>query len=210
MKLYCFQVAPNPTRVRLYIAEKRAGGASLDVSEVTVNLPKGEHRKPEHLARNPRGSLPVLELDDGSFLSESLCIIDYLEELHPEPSMTGSRGIDRARVREVERIAETSVLAPLTQIVHSTNSPLGLAPVPEVANWFRERLPTGLRLLDDRLSDGRPFLAGDRPTIADCTLAAALQFGRFGKVELDPAYGNLSRWDAHYRARPEVAGVLVV
>jgi glutathione S-transferase len=209
MKLYCFQVAPNPTRVRLYLAEKRARGASLDVSEVSVNLPQGEHRTPAHLARNPLGALPVLELDDGSFLTQSLVIIDYLEELHPEPSMTGSGALERARVRETERIAETAVLAPMAQIVHSTHSPLGFSPVPEVAAWFAERLPAGLRLLDERLSDGRPFLMGERPTIADCTLAAAFQFGRFGKVELDPGYENLTRWDAHYRARPEVAGVLV-
>ena len=209
MKLYCFQVAPNPTRVRLYIAEKRAGGAVIDVSEVIVSLPAGEQREPEHLARNPLGALPVLELDDGSLLTESLAIIEYLEELHPDPAMIGSNPEERARVREAERIAEMAVLWPISYIVHTTNSPLGRAPVPEVAELFGQRLPNGLAVLDERLSDGRPFLLGDRVTLADCTLAAALQFGRFGKVELDSAFEHLSRWDEAYRARPEVQGVLV-
>ena len=81
MKLYWFQVAPNPTKVRLYIAEKRAGGATIDFESVIVKLPKGEQNRPEHLARNPFASLPVLELDDGTCIIESLAIIDYLEEV---------------------------------------------------------------------------------------------------------------------------------
>ena len=80
MKLYWFQVAPNPTKVRLYIAEKIAGGAAIELEQVVVNLPKGEQHSSEHQARNPFGSLPVLELelelDDGSYLIESLPIID--------------------------------------------------------------------------------------------------------------------------------------
>ena len=84
MKLYMFQVAPNPTRVRLYLAEKAAAGAKIDLQQIAVNLPKGEQRTPDHLARNPLGRLPVLELDDGSYLTESLAIIEYLEECYPE------------------------------------------------------------------------------------------------------------------------------
>ena len=78
MKLYVFMMAPNPTRVRLVVAEKRAAGAAIDLPEVMVNLIEGEQRKPEHLARNPMGKLPVLELDDGRFLTESGAIIEYL------------------------------------------------------------------------------------------------------------------------------------
>lgn len=210
MKLYAFFVAPNPTRVRLYLAEKAAAGKDLGIEEVSVNLREGEQKSPEHLARNPLGKLPVLELDDGSFLSESLAIINYLEELHPDPPLIGSDPLERARVRELERIAEISVLHPVAYIVHTTNSPLGLPPNPEVAARFREILPNGLQVLDDHLADGRPFLAGERPSIADCTLAAGLQFGRFGKVELDPRFENVARWDAAYRERPPAQGVLVM
>jgi glutathione S-transferase len=208
MKLYVFQIAPNPTRVRLYLAEKAAGGAVIDLQQVTVNLPQGEQRQPEHLARNPFGKLPVLELDDGSYLIESLAIIEYLEEYYPEPPLIGRTALERARVRELERIAELGVLLPIGRIIHATNSPLGLPPNPPVAEHFRKVLPEALRVLDTRLSDGRPFVAGDRPSIADGTLAAALQFARFGKVEIDPAYQHVAQWDARYRERPAAKSVL--
>jgi glutathione S-transferase len=207
MKLYVFPVAPNPTKVRLYLAEKRAAGSTLELPEVTVDLRQGEQKRPEHLARNPFGKLPVLELDDGTPLLESLAIIEYLEELHPEPPLLGRTPLERARVRELERIADLGVLIPVGKIVHATNSPLGLPPAPEVAAHFRPVLADALRVLDARI-DRRPFLSGERPTLADCTLAAALQFSRFGKVELDPAFRNLARWDAAYRARPPARSVL--
>jgi glutathione S-transferase len=208
MKLYFFPIAPNPTKVRLYLAEKAGGGAKIDVTEVTVNLREGEQESPEHLSRNPFGRLPVLELDDGTHLIESLAIIEYLEECHPDPPMIGSDAAQRARVRELERIADLEVLITVGRIIHATNSPLGLAPVPEMAAFFRGRLPKGLGFLDRLLADGRPFVAGDRPTIVDCTLQAAFQFGRFGKVEIDPSFQNLIRWDREYRKRPAAKQVL--
>ena len=208
MKLYTFQVAPNPTRVRLYLAEKAAAGAAIEVSEVSVNLAEGEQRSSEHLARNPLGRLPVLELDDGSFLTESKVIIEYLEELHPDPALIGSTPVERARVRELERIAEIGVLMPVAFIVHTTHSPLGLAPLPDVAALYRGMLPEGLGLLDGKLSDGRAFLAGNRPTIADCTLQAGLQFGRFFEAGIDLPE-HVSRWDRDYREREASRSVLV-
>jgi len=173
-----------------------------------VDLRSGEQRKPEHLARNPLGRLPVLELPDGSHLTESLAIIEYLEEIAPEPPLIGRTPERRARVRELERIAETAVLGPIARIVHATRSPLGLPPSPEVAAWARSVLPEGLGRLDAVLADGRPFLAGERPTIADCTLAAAFQFGRFGGVERPAGYARLERWDERYRARAPAQSVL--
>ena len=208
MKLYAFPVAPNPTRVRLYLAEKRALGGRLEVAEQTVDLAKGEQRGAEHRARNPVGKLPVLELADGTFLTESLAIIEYLEELCPEPPMIGRTPRERARVRELERIAETGVLFPIARIVHATNSPLGLPPSPAIAAAARAMLPEACGVLDATLADGRPFVAGDKPTIADCTLAAALQFGRFGSVALDPGLEHLVRWDRDYRSRGVAKAVL--
>jgi glutathione S-transferase len=210
MNLYVFQVAPNPTRVRLYLAEKALGGAKIDVDEVSVNLVAGEQLLAEHLGRNPVGKLPVLEWGEKSFLTESLAIIEYFEELHPEPPMIGSDAKGRARVRELDRIAELGVLLPVARIVHATNSPLGWPPVPEMAAFFRERLPEGLRVLDSQLADGRPFVAGPSPTIADCTLAAALQFARFGKVEIDRSFEHVARWDRLYRERDAARSVLIL
>jgi len=210
MKLYFFPVAPNPTRVRLYLAEKAEAGGRIELEEVVVKLPEGEQRTDAHLLRNPLGRLPVLEFDDGTFLTESLVIMDYLESVYPEPPLVGKDPRERARVRELERQAEIGVLHPIAQIVHSTNSPLGRSPNPAMAEHFRSVLPSTLKVLDDHLADGRPFIAGDRPTIADCTLAASLQFGRFGKFELPSEFENLARWDAAYRERPAVKAVLVM
>jgi len=210
VKLYCFPVAPNPTKVRLYLAEKAAAGTAHGVEEVVVDLSKNEQNSAEHRARNPFARLPVLELDDGSRIIESLVIMEYLEELLPEPCMVGRGARERARVRELERVADLSVLLPTALIVHATRSPLGMPPRPELEAFYRERLPAGLEHLDRRLADGRPFLAGDHPTIADCTLAAALQFGRFGKCELDPRYEHIARWDRSYREREPATRVLLL
>ena len=209
MKLYVFMVAPNPTRVRLFLAEKRAAGAEIDLPEITVNMAKGEHKQPEHLARHPLGKLPVLELDDGSFLTESGAIAEYLEEIYPDPPMLGASPAERARVRELECLANGGVLASVGRIVHATNSPLGLPAVPEVAAEGRSALAGPMQCLDDRLADGRPFLAGERPTLPDCTLQAAFQFARFGKAEILEGYENLKRWDAAYREREPAKAVLV-
>src|ERR1051325_12136801 len=101
MKIYDFVGAPNPKKVRVYLAEK-----GLEIPCVQVNIVTGENRTPEFLKKNPLGGLPVLELDDGSFLSESLAIIEYFEELHPDPPMIGKTPLERARVRPLARIAE--------------------------------------------------------------------------------------------------------
>lgn len=208
--LYVFPVAPNPTKVRLYIAEKAAAGTNLDVVEQVVDLRKGEQRQPEHLSRHPLGKLPVLELDDGTFLTESLAIIEFLEEQYPSPPMIGTDPLERARVRELERVADLGVLFPVALIVHSTNSPLGLPPVPEVATLFQARLPDALGILDRCLSRGGPFVAGASPSVADCTLQAAFQFARFGGVEIDASFEHLARWDQSYRDRPPARTVLTL
>ncbi len=209
MKLYVFPVAPNPTKVRLYLAEKAAGGASLPIEEVQVSLPEGEQNSEEFRQRNPFTRLPVLELDDGRHVFESLPIIEYLEEKFPEPPMIGRTAEERARVRSLERVCDIDVLMSIARIVHATRSPLGREPSAEVAERSRIPIPDALEYLDGLLADGRPFLAGAKPTTADCTLAAAFQFGRFGQVDLDLP-GNVRRWDERYRSRPEVASIFLL
>jgi glutathione S-transferase len=210
MKLYVFPIAPNPTKVRLYLAEKAALGFRIPLEEVTVDLLARQQRSPEHLARNPFGTLPVLELDSGRPLIESLVIIDHLEALHPSPAMFGDDLEQRSLARQIERIADLGVLLPIGAIVHATDSPVGYPANPVVAEYQRKRLPPSLRFLESQLADGRPFLAGDRPTVGDCTLAAALQFGRFRKLDFLDGYPGLAAWDARYRARETAKSVLVL
>ena len=116
MKLYFFHVAPNPTKVRLYLAEKAAGGAEIEIEPILVNLLEGEQHSTAHLDRNPFGTLPVLELDDGTRLIESLTIIEYIEECHPEPILFGSDRAQRAQLRQLERLRKVRKHRPYLDI----------------------------------------------------------------------------------------------
>lgn len=196
MKLYYFPIAPNPTKVLVYLAEK-----GIELEKVRVNLRDGEQRTPEHLARNPQGKLPVLELEDGSFLTESLPIIEYLEELHPEPVLIGSTPEERARVRNIERLIDTGVLMPGARAVHATNSPLGLPANPAVAKPALEAVESVLAQVDGMLADA-PFAAGHHVSIADCTLWAALQFMGFFGIDADAGHPNVLRWKRQFAERP--------
>src|SRR5712692_9124803 len=111
MKIYDFVGAPNPKKLRVYLAEK-----GIKVPVESVNIVTGENRAPEFLKKNPLGGLPVLELDDGTYLPESLAIIEYFEELHPNPPMIGTSPLERARVRALERIADLGVLGRVATI----------------------------------------------------------------------------------------------
>lgn len=214
MKLYTVQVAPNPTKVELYLEEKNAVGANLSIERVIVKLMQGEQNEPAHLARSPFATLPVLEIDAGKYITESLPIIEYLEELTATddgvPSLWGELLHERAKNRELERIADTRVLSPLARYIHATNSPIGLAKNAEIARAEAKQIPHGLTFFDKLLSDGRQFLAGAKPTVADCTLAAALQFGRFAKYEFDVELLDLHRWDQQFRARKSCQKALFV
>jgi glutathione S-transferase len=194
MKLYTFPPAPNPSRVQFYLKEK-----GIELEQVLVDFFKGEQSAPEHLARNPAGVVPVLELDDGTCLNESLAIIEYLEELNPEPPMIGTDPLSRAQTRAVERDIEINVLLRVIRYVHAKKSPLGQPPNPVIAEHELARLPGGLGRIDRRL-EGSEFVMGAQPSIADCTLLAALNFGRFADLPL-AGYANVQRWFERFALR---------
>ncbi|NKB98579.1 MAG: glutathione S-transferase family protein [Pseudomonadales bacterium] len=208
MKLYMVPAAPNPTKVMLYVAERAESGGALPIETVLVNTLKGEQRSPEHLARNPFASVPVLELEDGSHLVESLGIIMYLEDKFPENALLPNTPEDRARARELERIVELRVALPMSRYVHATNSPLGLPKDPKAAAEIEASLPTAMGFLEAMLADGRENLLGDEVSLADCTLQSGCQFARFGKAELLGEYPAIQAWDERYRARPAAQKVL--
>src|SRR5436309_7434378 len=202
MKVYDFVGAPNPKKLRVYLAEK---GITIPCQQ--VNIVTGENRNAEFLKKNPLGGLPVLELDDGSHLTESLAIMEYLEELHPKPPMLGTTPLERARVRELERIAEIGVLSSVGTVFQNT-SPFFAGRVKQSADAAengRTRLGVNLKVLDARIG-GQPFVAGERPSIADCTLLAALDFANFAGVPLDPTNKNVVRWYAGFKERPSARG----
>lgn len=198
MKLYDFAGAPNPKKVRVYLAEK-----GIQVPIEPVDIITGQNRTPEFLKKNPLGGLPVLELDDGTVLTESLAMIEYFEELHPDPPMIGSTPLERANVRRLERISELGVLANVAAIFQNTHPFMAgrLKQSPEAAENARGRLAANLEVLDAEIGQ-KHFVAGDRPTIADCTLLAALDFAAFAGIALDPALKNVTRWYEAFKQRP--------
>ena len=208
MKLYMVPLAPNPTKVMLYIAERAELGLDMGIEEIVVNTVKGRHKESEHVARNPFAKLPVLEPKNGSFITESLSIIQYLEERFPEGALMSGGAFQRAKSMELERIVELLIAAPMGRYGHAVNSPLGRPPNSEVAKEAADSLTMPLDYLEAQLADGRASLNGAAPSVADFTLQAFCQFLRFVKVD---AFGDrplLRAWDKRYRARPAAKAVL--
>ena len=208
MKLYMVPAAPNPTKVLLYLAEREALGTDFGIEHVIVNTLKGKQNEPDHLARNPFGALPVLELDSGDYLIESLAIIEFLEEQFADNALLAGDVLQRAAARNLERVVEFRITNPLGQYVHAVNSPLGLPKNEKLAAQLEESLPVAFGYIESSLVDGRELLLGDRVSIADCTLQAGLQFARFGKVDVLGDFPNVRAWDERYRARAAAQAVL--
>ncbi|MEM1436226.1 MAG: glutathione S-transferase family protein [Pseudomonadota bacterium] len=208
MKLYMVPLAPNPTKVMLYIAEREALGTTMDIEQIVVNTVKGRHKEPAHLARNPFGTVPTLELDSGDFIVESLAIIEYLEDRFPEGALYSGTPEQRGHARDVERIIDLRLAGPMGAYGHAVNSPLGYPKDEEKAAQLEHAMQTPLDYLEHQLADGRPLLTGDRVSVADCTLQASLQFIRYVEADLFGDRPALRAWDERYRARPAGQQVL--
>lgn len=201
MKAYVFSGAPNPRKLIVYLREK-----GLDIPLETIDIVSGQNRTPEFLKKNPLGGLPVLELDDGSYLTESLAIMEYLEELHPTPPMIGASALERARIRELERICEIGVMSNVGTIFQNRHPFFAqrIKQSSDTAENARTRLTASLKVVNARIDD-RPFVAGERPTIADCTLFAALAFAEFAVIPIEPGCKNIARWYESFQKRPSAA-----
>ncbi len=182
--------APNPRKLRIYLAEK---GLSLPVKQ--LDLRAGEQRTPEFLKKNPFAGVPILEPDDGTVIAESLAIMEYLEEIYPEPPLIGADLVTRALVRMWERRIEIGVYLPASRMVLSKG---------EVSEHARKTLVARLALVNDGLQ-GREWVAGHF-SIADIMLLIGLDTAHHGgQFTLDPAWTNLSRWYERMKARPSAS-----
>lgn len=208
MKLYMVPLAPNPTKVMLYIAEREELGVQMSIEQIIVNTVKGRHKEPAHLARNPFGTVPALELDDGTYLVESLAMIDFLEDKFPENTMYQGTAEEKGKARDLERVIDLRLGGPMGAFGHATNSPLGRPPEPEKAAQYLQSMQTPLDYLENLLSDGRPLLGGDQVNVADCTLQSFLQFTRFVEADVFGDRPLLRAWDKRYRERPAAQAVL--
>jgi glutathione S-transferase len=199
MLLYHDPRAPNPRRVRIFLAEK---GVSVETIEVTIAT--GANRAPPYLAKNPLGLLPVLELDDGRILRESVAISRYIEELHPEPNLFGKDAWERAMIEQWNRHAELEMLWPIAQTFRNTHAfwQGRIKQAPEFGAIMKDIAGERLDWFDGELGK-RPYLAGDRFSIADITLFCAIDFGRVSDIRIDvERHANLKRWHAEVAARP--------
>ena len=198
MKLHDSAMAPNPRIVRIYLAEK-----GIDVPKVQVDIAKAENRQPPYLAKNPMGGVPMLELDDGTCLAETIAICRYFEEQQPEPPLFGTDPQDKAVVEMWRRRMELEIAHPIMQTFRNTHE-FFKGRIPQVAEWgevMREAANKRLEWLDSVLAD-REWVAGERFTIADITAMVGIDFGRVSGIRITDDQTNLARWHAAAAARP--------
>ena len=198
MKIYNSPTAPNPRRVRVFLAEK-----GVQVPYEDVDIGKAVNRQPEFRKKNPMAGVPVLELDDGTCIAESVAICRYFEELHPEPNLFGVGAKERAQVDMWNRRIEFNLLQPIADTFRQRHEFFKgrIRQVPEYADIQRLNAEDSLKWLDGELAN-RKFIAGDRFTIADITAMIAVDFGRVSKIGIQPDQKNLARWHAEVSARP--------
>jgi glutathione S-transferase len=198
MKLYDSAMAPNPRRVRIFLAEK---GITVPIEQVDIG--KAVNRQPPFLAKNSLGGLPVLELDDGTCIAESVAICRYFEETQPNPPLMGTDAKDRALVEMWQRRMELELFRSVTGCFQNTHKFFAgrIPQVPEYGEVCRKAGRARLAWLDGELA-GRPFVAGERYTIADVTALCAIDFGRVVDIRIAPEQKNLQRWYDVVSSRP--------
>lgn len=199
MLLYHDTRAPNPRRVRIFFAEK---GISYETIEVSIAAQA--HQTPEFRKKNPISLLPVLELADGRVLRESMAICRYVEELHPEPNLFGADAWERAVIEQWNRHAELELLFPISQVFRNTNK-FWVGRIKQCAEFgeiMREQVASRFDWFDSELAN-RPFIAGDRFTVADITALCAIDFGKVSNIRIDAAkHPKLAAWHQRVTDRP--------
>ncbi len=205
MKIHGTPWGGNPRRVAIFLAEK-----GMDIPFVDVDLMGGEHRGEAFRALNPWELVPVLELDDGTCISETIAICRYIEELHPEPALFGRDPLERALVEMWQRRIELVLYAAVREVVrHSVPAIRVLEPVqlPEWAEVNRGRAARAIERLDGQLAASE-FVAGSRYSVADITALFALEGSARAGIEIPGSCKHVERWLAQVRARPSSTSTL--
>lgn len=199
MKLYDGGRAPNPRRVRIFLAEK-----GIEVPIVPVDMGALEH-KSEMLTRlNPLQRLPVLELDDGTVLTETVAICRYFEALHPEPALFGKGALGMAQVEMWQRRVEMHLFFPVAQAFRHLHPAMKDWEVPQVGEWGEANKPRALEFLtylNAELAD-RPFIAGDDYSIADITGLSSVDFMKLARISIPDGLDHVMRWYHTVAGRP--------
>lgn len=202
MKLYDYGRAPNPRRVKIFLAEK-----GIEVELVNCDMTKGEHKTPEFLQKNPSGKLPVLELEDGRCLGESVAICRYIEAIHPEPNLMGRDPFELGHIEMRNRHIETELWSQIG--VSWVNGPIVGAmgiyeQIPAAKEASDKNVNAYYQRIDRELGEAA-YIAGERFTIVDITLLTAIDFATsLVGLKPDASLENLWRWHATVSERPSV------
>ncbi len=202
MKLYDGGRAPNPRRVQIFLKEK---GVELPTQQLDLN--SLEHRSAEMTAKNPTQTVPFLELEDGTVLSETIAICRYLEELHPTPSLFGETALERAQIEMWNRRAELGFMFRVAQSFRHLHPGAAVLEGEQIAAWGEKNKGLAidyLSILDEQLSSNE-FLAGDAFSVADITCLVGAQFFKPARIEVpEQGYDHFKRWFADVSSRPSV------
>ena len=191
--------APNPRRVRIFLAEK-----NVRIPMTPVSITAGEHKGADYLAINPHGQTPSLALDNGAVITESVAICRYLEALHPEPPLFGKGALNTAKVDMWTRRAELRLMNPLSMVWAHTHPFTARVVKPQYKEFGESQKPRVLAAMAefDRALTGREWLDGERYTIADIVLLTTIDFAAFIGMAMPVELTALADWHARATARP--------
>lgn len=198
MKLYDATTAPNPRRVRIFLAEK-----GIEVPLVPVDIAGKENRRAPYNEKNPMQGVPMLELDNGTCIAESVAICRYFEEMQPEPPLMGIDPEDKAIVEMWNRRMEHHLAVSAMNSFRHTHA-FFTGRIEQIADYGAQQKNEALKTmewLNGELKD-REFIAGDRFTIADITAMCGIDFGRITKIGIGEDQVNLKRWYDSVASRP--------
>ena len=198
MKLYDLKAGLNPRRVRIFLAEK-----GITIPTVEIDMMGGENKAETFLAKNPMGTMPVLEFDDGSYLAESIAICRYFEELHPDPPLFGRDPLERARIEMWNRRMELEIQRPIQDVFINT-APMWKTrrqQVPEYGRVMQAQVLERMAWLN-RVLATRRYIAGDSYTVADITAQCAFLLGKHTGTPIPDDMSDLLRWYGEVTSRP--------
>ncbi len=191
--------APNPRRVRIFLAEK-----GIEVAFEQIDIMKREHLTPDFAALNPFQRTPVLVLDDGTAIAESIAICRYFEEIEPTPPLFGTSARERAIIEMWNRRMELNLFFAVAQCFRHLHPAMAELEVPQVPAWGeanRDRAIKALEILDRQLAD-HPYVAGEGYSVADITALVAIDFMKPARIEMPARLAHVARWHSEVAARP--------
>jgi len=199
MLLYEDSRAPNPRRVRIFLAEK-----GIEMERRHIDIMTEEHKSADMLARNPMARTPFLELDDGRVIAESIAICRYFEALKPEPALFGRDPVEIGMVEMWQRRVEQNLLMPVSFAFRHGNPRMAHLETPQIPAWAeanRPKIAAALAFVNSEL-EARSYIAGDAYSVADITALCAIDFMRVLKLALGEEHPHLRRWHGDVSSRP--------